>query len=90
MTNPTQSRNAAQKNAQNYFRKAELQPETLVKQARKKERVAVAANTAKLRELRLAKEAAEKQDKDNLAAENGATPRPKRASAVRTVVRMTY
>jgi hypothetical protein len=90
MANLTQSRNAAQKNAQNYFRKADAQPETLVKQARKKERVAAAANTAKLRELRLAKEAAEKQDKDNLAAESGEAPRAKRANAVRSVVRMTY
>jgi len=86
MANPTQSRNAAQNTAQNYFRKAELRPETLMKQARKKERVAVAANTAKLRALRLAKEAAEKQS----AAENGTAPRPKQAGAVRTVVRMTY
>ena len=90
MTNLTQSRNAAQKNAQNYFKKAELGLETLVKRARKKERVAIAANTAKLRELRLAKEAAEKQDKDNSAAENGAARRPKRASTVKSVVRMTY
>jgi hypothetical protein len=84
MSNP-QSQNVAQKNAEKYFRQTELQPETRVKQARKKERVAVAANTARLRELRLAKEAAEKQDKDNLGAEVDA--RPKR---VRSVVRITY
>jgi hypothetical protein len=90
MTNLTQSRNAAHKNAQNYFRKAELQPETPIRQARKEERLAIVANTAKLRELRLAKEAAEGQDKDNLVDENGAPPRPKRASAGRSVVRMTY
>ena len=90
MTNPTQSRNAAQKSAQSFFRKSELQSETLTKQARKKERVALAANTAKLRELRLAKEAAEKQDRDRSAAENGEGSRLKRARAVKSVVRMTY
>ena len=89
MGNLTQSRNAAQKNAQNYF-KAELQPETLIKQAWKKERVAVAANTAKLRGLRLAREAAEKRADDNLAAENGVASPPKRARTIRSVVRMTY
>lgn len=90
MTNLRQSRNAAQKNAQSYFKKAELQSETLAKQTRKKERVAVAANTAKLRELRLAKEAAEKQDRDNLTAQSGEAPRAKRVSAVKSMLRMTY
>jgi len=90
MTRPTQPQNAAQKNAQNYFRKAELQPETLLKQTRKKERVAAAANTAKLRGLRLAKEAAEKQEKDKMDAENGTAPRPKPARAVKSVLRLTY
>ena len=90
MANQTPPRNAAQKNAQNYFRRADLQPDAAAKQARKKERVAGAANTARLRELRLAKEAAEKQERDKLAAETGAAPRPKRARAVKSVVRMTY
>jgi hypothetical protein len=82
--------NSAQKNAQNYFRKFDLQSDKLAKQTQKKERNAVAANTARLRELRLAKEAAEKQERDRLAAESGAMPRPKRARAVKSVVRMTY
>ena len=92
MPKPTQPLNAAQKNAQHYFRKAELQPDTLAKQARKKERVAGAANTARLRELRLAKEAEEKQAKDKLAAESGASPtgERKRARQTRSVVRMSY
>lgn len=85
--------NAAHKNAQNYFRKLDLQADTLAKQERKKERVAGAANTARLRELRLAKEAEEKQAKDKLAAEQGeANPagERKRARPTRSVVRMTY
>jgi len=40
--------------------------------------------------LRLAKEAAEKQDRDRSAAENGEGSRLKRARAVKSVVRMTY
>ena len=93
MPKPTQPLNAAQKNAQHYFRKAELQPDTLAKQARKKERVAGAANTARLRELRLAKEAEDKQAKDKLAAEQGGASPPterKRARQTRSVVRMSY
>jgi hypothetical protein len=90
MVNQTPPRNNAQKNAQTYFRKFDLQPDKLAKQSQKKERAAVAANTARLRELRLAKEAAEKQEQDKLAAENGAKPRPKRARAAKSVVRMTY
>jgi hypothetical protein len=86
MPKPTQPLNAAQK-------KAELQPDTLAKQARKKERVAGAANTARLRELRLAKEAEDKQAKDKLAAEQGGASPPterKRARQTRSVVRMSY
>ena len=90
MTNEIPPRTAAQKSARQYFTQTDLQPEQLAKQARKKERAAGAANTARLRELRLAKEAAEKQERDKLAAEKGDTPRPKRARAVKSVVRMTY
>ena len=85
MPTHTQSRNAAQESAQHFFRIVDLRPDALAKQMRKKERAASAANTARLRELRLAKEAAEKQ-----AAENGAALRPKPVRAVRSVVRMTY
>ena len=86
MPRPMQPRNAAQKSAQQYFKKTDLQPDALAKQLRKKERAAGAANTARLRELRLAKEAAEKQAAD----ENGAAPRPKSVRAARSVLRLTY
>ena len=59
---------AWEKSAENHFRKAE-QTETNLKQVRRKERVADAAKTEKLRALRLAKEA-----KDKLAAEPEAQP----------------
>jgi hypothetical protein len=92
VSKPTQPLNAAQRNAQHYFRKTELQPDTLAKM-RKKERIAGAANTARLRELRLAKEAEEQQAKDKLAAEQGTTApagQRKRPRAVKSVVRMSY
>jgi hypothetical protein len=92
MANPMHSQNAAQKNAQHYFKKAEQQPDALAKQTRKKERAASAMNTARLRELRLAKEATDKEVADTLAAENPAAvaaPRHKRAPATK-MVRMTY
>jgi hypothetical protein len=90
MANPMQSQNAAQKNAEHYFRRAEQQPDTLGKQMRKKERAANATNTARLRELRLAKEAAEKEVADNSAAAAEPAPGRKRAPAFRSVVRMSY
>jgi hypothetical protein len=93
MAHPIQSQNAAQKNAEHYFRRAEPQPETPGKQMRKWEHAASATNTARLRELRLAKEAAEKEVADKLTAENAVaepTPRRKRAPAVRSVLRMSY
>jgi hypothetical protein len=93
MSNLKDPRNASQKNAEHFFRKAEQQPDTLGKQMRKKERAASAANTARLRDQRLAKEAADKEAADKLAAENPAAKpvvRRKRAAAVRSVVRMSY
>lgn len=83
----TPSRAKAQKNAQHYFGQTDRQSETLAKKLQKKERVAGAANTARLRKLRLAREAAEKQA--NEAA--GIDPnRRKRARKVKSVVRMSY
>ena len=80
-------RNSAQKNAQHYFSKGEPQSDNLAKKLQKKERAAVAANTARLRELRLAKEAAEKQA--NEAA--GIDPKlRKSARTIKSVVRMSY
>ena len=58
------------------------------KKLQKKERVASAANTARLRELRLAKEAAEKQA--NEAAGIDPAKKRKSARAVKSVVRMSY
>src|SRR5215510_1045371 len=66
MNKPPTSKTAWEKSAQNHFRKAE-QTETNLKQVRRKERVADAAKTEKLRALRLAKEA-----QDKLAAETEA------------------
>jgi hypothetical protein len=61
MANPMQSQNAAQKNAERYFRRTEPQPDTPGKQMRKWERAASATHTARLRELRLAKETTGKE-----------------------------
>ena len=55
---PTRPNNAAT-NAQKYFRKAD-QSEASVNQIRRTERQAAAAKTAKLRDLRLAKDEADK------------------------------
>ena len=89
MANPTTPENAAEKNARKFFRKAE-QDETQLKQARKKENAASEAKTAKLRALRLAKEAA-----DKLAAEAEGTPAKKRAprrpaEKKRPAIRLVY
>jgi hypothetical protein len=81
----------AEKGAQKYFKK-EIQDETLAKQTRKKERAADAAKTAKLRALRLAKEAADKEATEMQTAKTGGVPaKRKRAAAVKsTMVRMSY
>ena len=84
----------AQKGAQKYFTKT-APDDTLAKQTRKKERAAGAAKTAKLRGLRLAKEAADREEADKLAAETVGTAPParrKRAAAVKPagMVRMSY
>jgi len=83
----TTPRDTAQKNAQHYFRKAELQSDALAKKQQKKERVAGAANTARLRELRLAKEAADKQANEAAGTEPA---KPKAARKAKSVVRMSY
>jgi hypothetical protein len=83
----TTTRDTAQKNAQHYFRNAELQPDTVAKKQQKKERVASAANTARLRELRLAKEAAEKQAHEAAGTDPAKKRKPARA---KSVVRMSY
>jgi hypothetical protein len=88
---PKQS--TAQKGAQKYFKKV-TQDDTLAKQARKKERAVGAAKTAKLRALRLAKEASDKEVADKQLSENGGSvpaARRKRAPVVKSaMVRMSY
>jgi hypothetical protein len=82
MNNPTDPRDAARGKAQKYFTQSE-QRDTLVKQEIEKERAAIDAKTAKLRALRLAKEAAEKEAADKLEAEEAEARRkapPKRGA----------
>lgn len=84
--------NSAQKGAQKYFTKT-AQDDALSKEIRKKERSATAAKTARLRALRLNKEAADRQEADKLATEKDVTPaQRKRKPAVKSVkmVRMSY
>lgn len=62
---------SAGKNAQRYFRKAG-QSDTAAKQLRKSERSAEAAKTARLRDLRLAKEKFDQEEADRATAEQTA------------------
>lgn len=78
MMAPSDPRDAARGKAQKYFTQSE-QRDTLVKQEIEKERAALDARTAKLRALRLAKEAADQQEADRIAAEQP----PKTKSAKR-------
>ena len=95
MTKTAALQNSHEKNARRYFTKPD-QNETSAKQTRKKERTADAAKTAKLRGLRLAKEAADKEVADKLAAEKAeaqaGAKRPARRTPEhkRTPVRMIY
>jgi hypothetical protein len=91
MAYATKSQNAG-KNAQTYFRKEQSQ-EVPLKRSLRAERVQEAAKTAKLRALRLAKEQADKEEAEKLAA---AKPTQKQPSRTRTpaksvkMVRMIY
>lgn len=69
MTISSDPRDAARGKAQKYFTQSE-QRDTLVKQEIEKERAAVDAKTARLRALRLAKEAADREAAEKAAAEN--------------------
>ena len=84
--------NTAATNAQKYFRKAE-QSDASVNQMRRTERQATAAKTAKLRELRLAKDEADKaaQEAENAGKPEG-EPRRKRVAKAKPAptIRMTY
>jgi hypothetical protein len=81
MTIPSDPREAARGKAQKYFTQSE-QRDTLVKQEIEKERAAIDAKTAKLRALRLAKEAADREEAAKLAASQ---PARNKAPAKRSV-----
>ena len=68
MSDPTERREAVRRNAQSHFTHTERRDE-LVRQEIEKERAAVDAKTAKLKALRLAKEANEREEAERLAAE---------------------
>jgi len=86
MPNPTEERrDQARRKAQNHFAASE-QRDALVRKEIEKERALSAAKTAKLRALRLAKEAMDKEAATKLAAEKAElkakkshVPRPRRA-----------
>lgn len=68
MSDPTERREAVRRNAQSHFTHTERRDE-LVRQEIEKERALVDAKTAKLKALRLAKEASERAEAERLAAE---------------------
>jgi hypothetical protein len=77
MANPTDDRrDAAKRKAQNHFTASE-QRDALVKHEIEKERSALAARTARLKALRLAKEAEDKVAADRAAKDNPPKPKPK-------------
>ena len=86
----TKRQDTARRKASNYFAQAE-QRDKLVRQEIDKERAASAAKTAKLRALRLAKEAVDKEAGEKLAAEKAAAKansqpaRRKRAGGARSL-----
>ncbi len=93
MNNNTKPQNGAQNNAQKYFKRTAL-ADTATKES-KKLRKEGAAKIDRLRGLRLAKEAADKEEADRLAIAKTGTVAPakrKRAAAAKPVkfVRMTY
>jgi hypothetical protein len=85
MSDPTERRDALRRNAQSHFTHTERRDE-LVRQEIEKERAAVDAKTARLRALRLAKEASEKAEAERVAAERAkeGAPAPKPARKKRT------
>ena len=85
MASTDERRDQARRKAQNHFAASE-QRDALVRKEIEKERAVSAAKTAKLRALRLAKEASEKEAAGRLAAETAQAkktklraPRAKRA-----------
>src|ERR1700719_2181465 len=83
MSDPTERREAVRRNAQSHFTHTERRDE-LVRQEIEKERAAVDAKTAKLKALRLAKEASEKAEAARLPAERKKSgPAPQKSPARR-------
>lgn len=77
MANPTEDRrDAAKRKAQNHFTASE-QRDALVRQEIEKERNALATRTAKLKALRLAKEAEDQAEAARIALENPPKAKPK-------------
>lgn len=68
MSDPNERREAVRRNAQSHFTHTERRDE-MVRQEIEKERAAVDAKTAKLRALRLAKEANDRAEAERAAAE---------------------
>jgi hypothetical protein len=68
MSDPTERRDAARRTAQSHFTHTERRDE-MVRAEIAKERAAVDAKTARLRALRLAKEASEKAEAERLSQE---------------------
>ena len=68
MSDPSERREAVRRTAQSHFTHTERRDE-LVRAEIEKERAAVDAKTAKLKALRLAKEASERAEAERVAAE---------------------
>jgi hypothetical protein len=87
MTNNEDQKASARRKAQNHFTSSEQRDAALRKEL-ETQRAASAAKTARLRALRLAKEAEDKAEADKRAAEQSALP-PKAQRVRRTVRRIT-
>lgn len=82
MADPNERREAVRRNAQSHFTHTERRDE-LVRQEIEKERAALDAKTAKLKALRLAKEATERVEAEKQAAERAKSGASTKAAAGR-------
>ena len=82
MAKSSTSGNSPEKNAQKHFSRAET-TETLFTEMRRKEQAKDASKTARLRNLRLSKEAADKVEAEKQAAENPTAVKPAKRRAPR-------
>ncbi len=80
MSDAQKSRDAARRKADNHFTATE-QRDAMIKSDLAKERTAFDARTIKLRALRMAKEAADKEEADRLAALAPPKAKKKKAAA---------